>query len=518
MLLDDFVPNKGGLEGGIIMLSNRIRNSKLLNKVCTAKEAAMLIKDGMNVATSGFTPSGYPKAVPLALAKLAKETKNKIKINLYTGASVGDELDGALARADIIEKRLPYQTNKSLREITNRGKCEFLDMHLSHVPHYTKLGFLGKIDIAIIEAVAITKEGHIIPSTSIGASPTYVKMADKVIIEINTSQPPQLEGMADIYIPKNPPYTRPIPIVMPNDRIGTEYIPCGIDKIAAIVITDIKDNVRPLAPVDETSQKISEHLINFLKREVEEGRLTNELLPIQSGVGSVANAVLAGLGKSDFENLVCYTEVIQDSMLELIDTSKVLFASGTSITPSIEGLEKFKENIKFYRDKIILRPQEISNHPEVIRRLGVIAINTAVEVDIYGNVNSTNIMGSGMMNGIGGSGDFTRNAYISIFTTPSTAKNGEISSIVPMVSHHDHTEHDVMVVITEQGVADLRGLSPKERAESIIKNCAHPDFRPMLIDYFNRAKEGRDKHIPHILEEALSWHARFMKKGTMRVK
>ncbi|WIF95439.1 acetyl-CoA hydrolase/transferase family protein [Caminicella sporogenes] len=499
------------------MISNRIRNKKLLDKVCTAKEAAMLIKDGMTIGTSGFTPSGYPKAVPLALAELAKERNEKIKINLYTGASVGDELDGVLARAGLISKRLPYQTNESLRESTNNGCCEFLDMHLSHVPHYAKLGFLGKIDIAIVEAVAITKDGNIIPSTSVGAAPTYVQMADKVIVEINTSQPLELEGMADIYIPEKPPYTRPIPIVMPNDRIGTEYIPCDIDKIAAIVITDIEDNVRPLAPIDEISQKISENLINFLKSEVKNGRLTKELLPLQSGVGSVANAVLAGLEKSDFENLVCYTEVIQDSMLELLDSGKVLFASGTSITPSAEGLKKFKENINFYRDKIILRPQEISNHPEIIRRLGVIAINTAIEVDIYGNVNSTNIMGSRMMNGIGGSGDFTRNAYISIFTTPSTAKNGEISSIVPMVSHHDHTEHDVMVIITEQGVADLRGLSPKERAKAIIDNCAHPDFRPMLLDYFNRAKEGKYKHTPHILNEALSWHNRFIRKGTMKI-
>ncbi|MCT4564917.1 MAG: acetyl-CoA hydrolase/transferase family protein [Maledivibacter sp.] len=498
------------------MISNRIRNNKLVDKICTAKEAAMLIKDGMNVGTSGFTPSGYPKAVPLALAELSKETNKKIKINLYTGASVGDELDGALARGDMLKKRLPYQTNESLRDSINNSKCEFLDMHLSHVPHYTKLGFLGKIDIAIIEAVAITKEGNIIPSTSIGTSPNYVEMADKVIVEINTSQPLELEGMADIYTPKNPPYTRPIPITMPNDRIGTEYIPCDIDKIEAIVITDIRDNVRPLAPIDEISQRISAHLIGFLEKEVHSGRLTNELLPIQSGVGSVANAVLAGLGKSDFENLVCYTEVIQDSMLELLDTGKVLFASGTSITPSAEGLEKFKENIEDYRDKIILRPQEISNHPEIIRRLGIIAINTAIEVDIYGNVNSTNIMGSRMMNGIGGSGDFTRNAYISIFTTSSRAKNGDISSIVPMVSHHDHTEHDVMVVITDQGVADLRGLSPKERAMAIINNCAHPDFRPMLLDYFNRAKEGRHKHTPHILNEALSWHDRFTKKGTMK--
>ena len=171
--------------------------------------------------------------------------------------------------------------------------------------------------------------------------------------------------------------------------------------------------------------------------------------------------------------------------------------------------------MEFFRDKIILRPQEISNNPEVIRRLGVIAMNTAIEADIYGNVNSTHIMGSKMMNGIGGSGDFSRNAAISIFSTPSTAKDGRISSIVPMVSHVDHTEHEVMVLVTEQGYADLRGLSPKERAVKIIENCAHPDFRDELMNYFRRACEGSVLHTPHILSEALSWHSRFLDTGSM---
>src|SRR4029078_11583721 len=106
------------------------------------------------------------------------------------------------------------------------------------------------------------------------------------------------------------------------------------------------------------------------------------------------------------------------------------------------------------------RPQEISNHPEVIRRLGCLAMNGMIQADIYGNVNSTHMMGSSIQTGIGGSGDFARNAYISMFVTPSTAKGGLISCIVPMVSHVDHTEHDVHVIVTEQGLADLRGLPP----------------------------------------------------------
>ncbi|WP_231701842.1 acetyl-CoA hydrolase/transferase family protein [Crassaminicella thermophila] len=497
-------------------LDNRIRNKELFNKVMTAEEASKFIHDEMVIGVSGFTPSGYPKAVPLALAERVKQSGEKMHLALYSGASLGPEVDGAWAEAGIIAKRLPYQTNSKLRNSINEGEVEYLDMHLSHTPQYVSYGILPKVDVAIVEAVAITEEGHIIPTMGVGNTPVFVKQADKVIVEINTAKPLALEGMADIYMLENPPHRKPIPITKPDQRIGTTYIPCGNDKIVGIVITDLQDKTRPLTPVDDISKKISANILKFLEKEVKLGRLPKNLLPIQSGVGSVANAVLYGLCDSDFEDLTCYTEVVQDSMLELLRCKKAKLASTTSISPSPEGLVKFEEEIEFFKDKIILRPQEISNHPEVARRLGVIAMNTALEVDIYGNVNSTHVMGSRMMNGIGGSGDFARNAYLTIFTTASTAKNGNISSIVPMVSHVDHTEHDVMVIVTEQGVADLRGLSPKERALEIINNCVHPDYKPMLLDYYKRAYESAYKHTPHILEEALSWHIKFMKTGSMK--
>ncbi|MEW9122382.1 MAG: acetyl-CoA hydrolase/transferase family protein [Thermotaleaceae bacterium] len=499
------------------MLENRIRREELKEKIVSPEEAAMLIKDGMTVAASGFTPSGYPKAVPLALAKRAEEGE-QIGITLLTGASVGDELDGALSRAGIIKRRFPYQTNNETRNGINAGTIMYQDMHLSHLPQYMSYGFFGKIDVAVVEALAITEDGGIIPTTSVGISPTAVKLADKVIVEINTSQPMALEGIHDIYIPENPPYRKPIPIEKSGDRIGTTYIPCDPSKIAAIVVTDITDKVRPLGPIDEDSEAISNHIIEFLDHEVKMGRLPKNLLPLQSGVGSVANAVLGGLVKAPFTDLTCYTEVIQDSMLDLIDAGKVTVASGTSITPSTEGLVRLHKDIEKYTKYIILRPQEISNNPEVARRLGVLAMNTAIEIDMYGHVNSTNIMGSRMMNGLGGSADYTRNAYMSFYTTVSTAKNGDISSIVPMVSHVDHTEHDVMVVVTERGLADLRGTSPVERARLIIDKCAHPDYQPMLNDYFERALKTKTKHEPHLIGEALSWHQRFLDTGSMKLQ
>lgn len=500
------------------MLKDRLKCKALESKVMSAEEAAKFFEDGMTVGASGFTPAGYPKAVPLAIAERA-EKGEKIELTLITGASVGDELDGALSRAKVLKRRYPYQTNTDSRNGINDATIEYADMHLSHVPQWVTYGFFGDINIALVEAVAITEDGGIIPSTSVGNSDVFVKQADKVIVEINTSQPLDLIGLHDIYTPENPPHRKPIPIVNATDKVGTPYIPCDPEKIAAIVVTDIKDKTRSVAPIDENSKKMAENLIGFLKKEVEGGRLPKNLLPLQSGVGSVANAVLGGLVDSDFENLKVYSEVLQDSVIDLLDSGKVDFASATSLTISPERLEDFYANFGKYKDKLVLRPQGISNNPEVARRLGVIAMNTAIEVDIYGNVNSTNIMGSRMMNGIGGSGDFARNAYLTIFTTESIAKKGDISSIVPMVSHHDHTEHDVMVIVTEQGVADLRGKSPREKAKEIIENCAHPDYKEELKAYYKEAFESsKHKHTPHMIGKALSWHERFLETGSMKVK
>ncbi len=500
-------------------LKSRLRSPKAEALVTTAEQAASIIENGMVIGVSGFTPSGYPKVVPPAIAARGEakhQAGEEFKLTLYTGASVGAEIDETWAKAKIIDKRLPYQTANEMRKQINAGEIEYIDMHLSLSTQYVNYGYLKPIDVAIVEAVAITEDGHIIPTIGIGNSATFIRQAEKVIVEINLKKSLALEGMADIYMTEKPPHRKPIPINHPGDRIGTTYIPCGFDKIAGIVITDNQDGTRALGEVDDDAKKISQNIIKFLENEVAEGRLTNSLLPLQSGVGSVANAVLYGLCESNFENLTCYTEVVQDSMLDLLRAGKASLVSTTSLSPSPDGLEKFEQEMDFFKDKIILRPQEISNNPEVARRIGVIAMNTAIEFDIYGNVNSTHIMGSRMMNGIGGSGDFARSAYLTIFSTSSIAKNGDISSVVPMVSHVDHTEHDVMVVVTEQGYADLRGLSPKERAVAIIENCAHPDYRDELRSYFERASENGPKHTPHILTEALSWHSSFVEHGSMK--
>ena len=498
----------------MIDISDRIKNKDLLSKVVSAEEVAAWIKPGMTIGCSGFTASAYPKAVPLALAERMK--KDPFTVNLWTGASTGPEFDNALAQVHGIKKRLPYQTDAALRKDINDGHVDYLDLHLSESAQLCRVGYEGKMDVALVEAAAITEECNLIPTTSLGNAASYVQQADIVIVEINTTQPMELQGMHDVYIPADPPNRLPIPITKADDRIGTEYIPCTPDKIKFIVPCDIKDHTRDLTPVDENSKKMAAFTLDLLNAEIKAGRMPKNLLPLQSGVGNVANAVLEGFVESDYSDLIVYTEVIQDAMLDLIDAGKLKFASGTAFSPSPAGMERFYKGIDKYRKYILLRPEEISNSPEVVHRLGVIAMNTALEIDIYGNVNSTHVTGTKMMNGIGGSGDFARNAYLTIFYTPSTAKGGKISSVVPMCSHIDHTEHDVDIFITEQGIADLRGLAPRERAKEIINKCAHPDYRPILMDYYERALEATKKNnTPHLLDEALSFHQRFLATGDM---
>lgn len=498
----------------------RIANAALRAKVMSAADAAGLIRSGQTLGLSGFTGSGYPKAVPLALAariEAAHAAGDPFRVRVWTGASTGPELDGALAKADGIEFRLPYNSDPIAREKINSGRMDYFDMHLSQVAPMAWQGFLGPLDVAVIEVTGIRPDGSLIPSSSIGNNKTWLDRAETVILEVNRWQSPELEGMHDIYYGTAlPPNRVPIPLVRPQDRIGETYLRCDPDKIVAIVETDSPDRNLPYAAPDATAGAIAGHLIEFLRHEVAKGRLPPSLLPLQSGVGNITNAVLSGLLDAPFDGMTSYTEVIQDGMIDLIDAGKLDLASATAFSVSPQAAEKLNANMARYRDRMILRPQEISNHPELVRRLGCIAMNGLIEADIYGNVNSTHIMGSYIQNGIGGSGDFARNAFISIFMTPSTAKKGTISAIVPQASHVDHITQDVQVIVTEQGLADLRGLSPKQRAKVIIANCTHPTYRPMLEDYFRRALAGSyGRQSPSLPGEALSWHQRFIETGSM---
>ncbi len=483
----------------------------------TAEEAARLVPNNAVCGIGGFPPAGAPKDVPTAIAKMAEQLHAEgkpYKINMYTGASTGETCDSLLAKAHAIGFRTPYQNKKDLRAEINSHGCDYFDMHLSEPAQDIRYGFMPKPEFAIIEACYVSNQGEIILTSGVGNVPTFCRLADKIIIELNSAFPQSMRGMHDIYIPLDPPERKEIPIYKPSDRIGDPVLHVDPSKIIAVVRTNHPNEVGKFTPMDEVTEKIGANVANFLFDEMKAGRIPATFLPLQSGVGNVANAVMRSLANNEhIPPFEMFTEVIQDSVIDLIKEGHVKFASGCSLTCSAEKMQEIIDNMGLFHDKLVLRPAEISNNPGLIRRMGIIAINTALEADIYGNVNSTHVCGTKMMNGIGGSGDFTRNAYLSIFTTQSTAKDGKISAFVPMVSHVDHSEHSVKVIVTEHGVADLRGKSPIQRAQEIINNCVDPVYRPMLQEYVNMSKVAQ---TPHTLSCALAMHEEFLKSGDMR--
>ncbi len=487
--------------------------------VMTAEEAARLIKNDDVVGIGGFSSVGVPKAVPTALAKYAieeHEAGRPFQVGLITGGATGPAVDTDLPLAKAVKFRTPFQSNKNMRNAINSGEVQYFDCHLSMIGQDVFYGFLGRMNVAIIEASEITDEGSLILTTSVGIAPSLAAHADHLIIELNDVHAGKLTGMHDIYLPEMPPYRKPFQIMKVNDRIGTIDLKIDPKKVIAVVHTNAYDNQPGFKPLDPDTEAIGAHISNFLVSELKRGGIPKEFLPLQSGVGNVANAVLGALGENpEVPAFSMFTEVIQNSAIDLIKKGRCIGVTGSSLSLTDDYVKMMYDNMDIFRERILLRPQEITNHPECIRRLGVIALNTALEADIFGNINSTHVLGTKMMNGIGGSADFARNAFLSIFSTPSLAKGGAISSIVPMVTHTDSSEHSVRVLVTEQGVADLRGKSPSQRARLIIENCVHPDYKQLLWDYL-KLSEGKSVHTPHSLHHAFAMHIAYEETGDMR--
>lgn len=462
------------------------------------------IDDNETLAISGFGSVGYPKSVPNAFV----ETDRDFSLTIISGGSVGKEIDDDLMEAGAIDRRYPYQARTPARIRVNDRSVAFNDRHIWTLGDEVAYNQLSGPYTAIIEAIAIG-EDWLIPTTSIGPTPQYIRSADRLIVEVNRAQPLDLQYLHDIYVRNDPPNRYPVPLNSAHDRIGSPRISFDPSKLEAVIETKIPDTPYNFRDLTNEEYGLGENVAEFLSEEIKRNPIFDDTVHLQFGVGNVGNALMATIDTLDVTDtdIVYCGEVIQDGLLEMMNNGLLSTASATSLALSREGQSRLFDDIERYTDNIILRPSAVSNNPSVINRLGIIGVNSAVEIDIYGQANSTHINGTHVINGIGGSGDFIRNSLVSIIALPSTAKDGDISRIVPMVPHVDHTEHDISVVVTEQGVADLRGLSPCERATKLIENCAHPTFRDELWAYSKKAKKSGG-HIPHDLDEAFRMHTR----------
>ena len=466
-----------------------------------AAEAASAIPDQATLAVSGFSSVGYPKGVPLALA----DTDRDLSLSIVSGGSLGAEIDTALVEAGAVDRRYPFQSRQESRSAVNAGEIHFHDRHISSLGDEVAYSQLVDPDIALVEAIAVGPD-WLIPSTSIGHTPAYVRSADRLIVEVNEAQPLGLQHLHDIYEVADPPTREAVPLDGVADRIGGPKIHFDPSTLIGTVRTDIADSPYTFKEPGATVREIGGQLASFLRTAIDSDPVLESAVTLQFGVGSIGNALMGQLDRIDFgdRTVTYFGEVIQDGLLDALGGNPLEAASATSLALSAEGQREFFADIDTYVEDVVLRPAAISNGPGLIDRFGVVAINSALEVDIYGHANSTHINGTHVVNGIGGSGDFSRNAHLGIIALPSTAKGGEISRIVPMVTHVDHTEHDFSIIITEQGIADLRGLDPRERAQEVITECAHPDFTDQLETYVEQATAGGG-HMPHDLDRVFDF-------------
>lgn len=482
------------------MITDRISGDVPITDVTTA--LSNITHDG-TVAVSGFGSVGYPKELPIAIQKSDRE----FHLTIISGGSVGAEIDEALVDRSFVDRRYPYQAQAASRQAINEGRLHFHDHHVSDLGDLVASNQPAEVTMAIVEAVAVGT-GWFIPTMSIGPTPEYVNAADHVIVELNESQPLALQNLHDIYQSDMPPNREPIPLTDPGGRIGGPKVPFDPEKLVAVVRSERSDSPYEFNSPTDANEAIAENLASFLLEESNRNPYLSERITLQFGVGSLGNALMGAFKSVDFgdRDVAYFGEVIQDGLLDMIDSGKLESASAASLALSSEGQTQLFDNLDRYSDYIVLRPSDVSNNAELISRFGVIGVNSALEVDLSGHANSTHINGTHLMNGIGGSGDFSRNSLISVIALESTARNGDISRIVPMVPHVDHTEHDFSIVVTEQGLADLRGLDPRERASELIENCAHPSYKDDLWAYLDRS-ETKGGHIPHDLDTALDWPA-----------
>jgi len=476
-----------------------------------AVDAAQLIKNSMTIAMSGYSAAGYPKAVVMEL-KNRKLMGEISKINLITGANV-PFLDEHLGSMDLINRRIPMVAHKNLRTLVNNGKTKYVEQQMNKMPRLLKSNSFGKIDLLIVEAIGFNSNGDLIPSNSIGMINHLIQAAEKIIIEINNAQSQVLEKLHDIYIPKSFPNTEPIPLVKSSQRIGSNGIPFDHNKILAIVETSISEESTQIYEATPISKKIAENLFNFL--ELEYKNLKGLLPPIQTGFGSISDSITLGFNNTNFKDINFFCGGLGESAMTLLQNGKALSLSTGGLGMN-KNVESILTSYKHIEDSLIIRNGDITNSSEVINRLNLIALNTGIEIDVYGNVNSSHVVGSQVINGIGGGANFAQNSGLSVILIPSNSKNGAISNIVPMVSHQDICEHDVDVIITEEGVADIRGLDDIERSKKIIKHCSSPIYKDSLNSYINKASKYVGGHHPQLPYEAYDWYTRLKESGSMK--
>lgn len=493
-------------------LRSRIKDVDLLDKVMDAEDAVKKFVAGSKaIAISGMTGTGYPKVVPRAMSEYVERTGEKFDVVVYGAGTVGVDLEEHLSRIGI-RRRFPIGASAEVtRKLVNSREFEAYDMWLTEYSRWLRDDVLTRrfsgIDIAIVEATGVTEEGLVL-GTSVDAIPVFIEKARGVIVELSLVKPYML-GLHDIYVPK---INEVIPVRSVLDRIGDRVVKIPKSKVMAVVPSTIDDQRGAYSPGGDIDRRVVENIVDFLSKEAsEDPNLRTDYVTLQPAAGPIASLLADRIHEIGF-SLSIWGEIASVRWLKTLSGNvKAISGSAIYTLPGDERLrEEFYENIDEFKDRVVLRPQAISNSPEIISRFYHINVQQAIEVDVYGQVNITYI-GDRFIVGVGGSGDHAKASYITIVALPSITGSG-LPRVVPLVYHVDLVDHDVDIIVTDQGWADLRGLSPLEKARAIIEECAHPSYKDILWDYLETVVK-KTGHRPVDLRKAVEFREKLFASG-----
>ena len=330
-------------------------------------------------------------------------------------------------------------------------------------------------DMAVLNVSALFSEGFV-PTTSIANSALLAQAAKEIILEWNVNWPSSLIGLHDIYEDACQSKVVRVPVQSLTERFGTTFVPIDWSKVIAVVKVE-KPLSFPSAPeLTAESVQIANHLLGFLQSETHRGRLPQHLPPLQTSPGAETRALLRSLRDANWKRLSFFTDVLDDTVVHLIRNGQVIEATASTLDLQDISGDGLTSVLKDIEEHFILRPQGVITASDWLPKLGLVSINAAGEVDLVGNVQ----LQPNIWNTLENTQDFARHARLSIVVLPSSSFEGLSSRVVHRVRQVDLAAREIDVIVTEQGIADLRGKSPLQRTEEIIEHCAAPNHRSDL--------------------------------------
>lgn len=425
--------------------------SKYKSQIATPDAAVRLLRRGQRILIG--SGAAEPSALVEALVGAADHFADNEIVHLLTLGPAPYVQPGLEGRF----RHTAFFIGANVRAAVQEGRADFMPVFLSEIPELIGSRRV-RIDAVLIQVSPPDRHGYVSLGVSVDIVRAAVESADVIIAEVNPLMPRTL---------------------------GQSFL--HVSRVAALVPVEHELPELLIEPENEVHREIGKNVASLIQ----------DGATIQTGIGRIPHAIMQNL--KDRSDLGMHTEMLSDSVIDLVECGALsgrvkTLLPGKIVTSFVMGTRRLYEWVH-ENPAVELRPSDFTNNPDVIARNDdMIAVNSALAIDLTGQVAADTLMGR-FFSGIGGQVDFVRGAAKSqrgksIIALPSTAKGGQASRILGALEAGAGvvtSRGDVRYVVTEYGVADLWGKSVRQRSLALIE-IAHPDFRSELL---SAAKERR---------------------------